>query len=286
MAKRAPLMQAEKEYICQRKAQGMSLRQIAQELRCSVETIRKWWRYQRDGRIPRVRGRPKRGVVSTFPELIRDKAIELKQAHPHWGPISIKLELKRDANFAQQKLPSNAGLSVLFQQVCPECVQPRNRRLTRPKQHGVKGPHQRWQIDTKEQVRVGSDLVSLLELKDIFTGLMIGSQTFVTTTKKRWRRLILAENQQVLRQAFQIWGLPVEVQTDHDSVYVNPNDPSFPSIFSLWLVPGKLRRSVSALQNYRMRAPKPLLSGKDLIQHSARGSAKLMIYINQSYPSR
>lgn len=236
MAQRKPLTQAEKEYICQRKASGVSLLQIAQELQCSTETTRKWWRSQRDGRIPRVRGRPKQGTLSTYPVTVREKAIELKRAHPHWGPISIKLELKREANFSQQKLPSHAGLSVLFQQVCPECVQPRNQRMTRPKRSGVKGPHQRWQIDTKEQVRVGPDFVSLLELRDLFTGLMIGSQAFVTTTKKRWRRLSLVENQQALRDAFRTWGLPLEVQTDHDAIYVNPNDPQFPSIFTLWLV--------------------------------------------------
>jgi transposase InsO family protein len=160
----------------------------------------------------------------------------LKKSHPHWGPESIKLELKQDATFSRQKLPSNARLSELFQQVCPECVQPRNQRITRPKQGGVKGPHQRWQIDTKEQVRVGSDFVSLLELRDLFTGLMIGSQAFITTTEKHWRRLSLAENQQALRQAFQAWGMPLEVQTDHDGVYINPNDHRFPSIFTLWLV--------------------------------------------------
>lgn len=236
MAQRTPLTEAEKKYIWQRKEGGVSLRQIAQELGCSTETTRKWWRNQRDGSSPGPRGRPKRGVLSTYPAAIRDQAIELKKAHPHWGPISIKLELQREATFSQQRLPSHACLSILFQQGCPECVQPRNQRFTRPQHCEVKGPHQRWQIDTKEQVQVGSDWVSLLELRDLFTGLMIGSQAFVTTTEKRWRRLSLVENQQALRQAFQTWGLPREVQTDHDGVYINPNDHQFPSTFTLWLV--------------------------------------------------
>lgn len=235
MVQRTPLTKAEKEFISQQKAIGVSLRQIAQELLCSTETTRKWWRNQRDGHIPGARGRPMRRALSTYPVAIIDKAIELKKAHPHWGPISIKLEIDRDESFSGQRLPSNARLSVLFQQVCAENVQPRNQRFTRPKPVWVKGPHQRWQIDTKEQVQVGSEIVSMLELRDLHTGLMIGSQAFITTTEKRWRRLSLVENQQALRQAFQTWGLPLEVQTDHDGVYINPNDHQFPSIFTLWL---------------------------------------------------
>lgn len=78
MAQRTPLTKAEKEYIGQRKKGGESLRQIAQELHCSNETTRKWWRNQRDARNPGPRGRPKRGVLSTYPAIIRDKAVKLK----------------------------------------------------------------------------------------------------------------------------------------------------------------------------------------------------------------
>jgi transposase-like protein len=91
MAQRVALTEAEKRYILQRKESGASLGQIAQELTCSFQTVRKWWRYQRDGRQPRRRGRPAQGVLSTYPEVVRAKAVELKQAHPHWGPASVKL---------------------------------------------------------------------------------------------------------------------------------------------------------------------------------------------------
>jgi transposase-like protein len=49
MATRAPLTEAEKQYIYDRKQQGASLKMIAQELDCAPETARKWWRYRRDG---------------------------------------------------------------------------------------------------------------------------------------------------------------------------------------------------------------------------------------------
>jgi transposase InsO family protein len=236
MIPRAPLTAGEKDYIHRKKEQGVHLGQIGQELACSYPTVRKWWRYQRDGYQPRLRGRPVRGAVSTFPQFIREKAIELKKAHPHWGPASVKLELKRCFPFAREALPSDARLFVLFHQCCPEAVQPRHRRETRPQTCQVSTPHQRWQMDSKEGVRVAADFVTILEVRDLFSGLMIEAHPFVTTTPKRWRRLSLAEYQQRLRWAFQTWGLPLEIQTDHDGIFILPEDSHFPSLFTLWLV--------------------------------------------------
>jgi transposase InsO family protein len=236
MVQRAPLTKAEKEFILQRKRVGATLGQIAQELACSLETTRKWWRLGQKGCLQRPRGRPKRGALSTYPEALRVKAVELKRAHAHWGPASIKLELERDAQWQGVQLPSDARLSVLFREVCPDAVQPRSRRPTRPQSCTVKNPHQRWQLDAKEGVRVGNQFANLLEVCDRFTGLMIAAQAFITTTPKRWRRLSLAEQQQTLRWAFQSWGLPLEVQTDQDGVYIPTEDPQFPSLFTLWLV--------------------------------------------------
>jgi transposase InsO family protein len=236
MTQRCALTEAEKQYIQQRKEMGISLGQIAQELHCSIETTRKWWRWLCKKKRPGLRGRPKRGTLSTFSQVLREKVVEVKKAHPHWGPISIKLELQHDPHWAPEALPSDAGLSSLFQQVCPEAVQPRQHRPTRPKKNAVQAAHQRWQMDAKEGVRVGHDWVTIQEIRDVFSGVMLAALAFVTTTAKRWRRLSLAEYQQVLRGAFQCWGLPLEVQTDHDGVFVVPKDPQFPSLFTLWLV--------------------------------------------------
>jgi hypothetical protein len=91
-------------------------------------------------------------------------------------------------------------------------------------------------MDAKEGIRVGVERVNVQEIRDIFSGLMITSQAFVTTTPTYWRRLSRAEHQQALRLAFMAWGLPLEVQTDNDGEFVNSNDPTYPSLFTLWLV--------------------------------------------------
>jgi transposase-like protein len=212
MATRAPLTEAEKQYIYDRKQQGVSLTKIAQALHCSWETTRKWWRYRRDGKQPRPRGRPRTGILSTYPQRIREKAVTLKRTHPHWGPANVKLELKDQLKLEADELPSDARLSALFKAKCPEAVQPRQRRhypeSTFPK---ATHPHQRWQMDEKEAVRVGDlDRANILNVRDPVGALMIASRAFVTTTEKGWRKLSLPEVQETLREAFQRWGLPLQ----------------------------------------------------------------------------
>lgn len=236
MSQHAPLTQAERQWISQKKATGESLVQISVELHCSWVTVRKWWRYERDHRQARARGRPKSGALSTFPAPVREKSVEIKKAHPHWGPEMVKLELKKVLCLKTEELPSAARLSILFNQRCPDAVQPRQRRLLPPPDPKVGSVHQRWQMDAKEGLAVGAERVNVQEIHDIFSGLMVISQAFVTTTPKRWRRLSRAEHQQALRLAFTQWGMPLEVQTDNDGEFVNPSDPSFPSRFTLWLI--------------------------------------------------
>lgn len=238
MTTRAPLTEAEKLYIQKRKEAGAPLREIAAELDCAYETARKWWRYQRDGKQAAARGRPAKGILSTYPEQVRTEAINIKRAHPHWGPANVKLEMKERLSLTDEELPSDARLSGLFKAKCPEAVQPRQRR-TYPEKPPPTAiiPHQCWQTDTKEGVRLGDDdVANILEVRDPFAAFMIASQAFVTTSEKHWRKLTLQEIQHTLRQAFVQWGLPLSIQTDREVVYVGSADRNFPSPFTLWLI--------------------------------------------------
>ena len=49
---------------------------------------------------------------------------------------------------------------------------------------------------------------------------MIASRAIVTTTEKGWRKISLPEAQDTLHVAFTEWGGPLEVQTDHEVVYI------------------------------------------------------------------
>ena len=117
---RKALTEAEKQYIYQQKMAGNTLPEIAKKLNCSVETAKKWWRYKRDGKEPRGRGRPAQGVLSTYDKEIRDKAVELKQKYPGRGPKRIKLDLQEALKLEESELcPST--LANGWQRICPLC---------------------------------------------------------------------------------------------------------------------------------------------------------------------
>lgn len=247
MISRAPLTQAEKGYLVARQAAGARLAEIAATLRCSVETVRKWWRKHRRGEATRPRGRPARGILSTYPPDVRARAIALKRAHPHWGPANVRVELQHQLQLAPAALPSEARLTALFKAVCPDAVQPRHRQQypERPPGRATR-PHQRWQIDGKEKVPVGErDVVTVLNVRDPAGALMIASRAIVTTTDQAWRKVTLPEVQDVLRTAFQEWGCPLEIQTDHEVVYTGAPAYDFPSPFTLWLVGLNMRHVTS-----------------------------------------
>lgn len=237
MKVRQPLTEEEKRYLMQRKEAGATLAQIANELDCTLATVRKWWRIQRDGRVVAPRGRAPRGVLSTFRADVREQAIALKRQHPHWGPAVVRVELAEQLDVALAQLPSVSRLAALFKEQCPQAVQVRTRRVY-PEQRpaAVQRPHERWQIDSKEAVPWGErEVATILLVRDPVGALLIASRAFRTTTAKGWRKLTRYEVQDTLRRAFREWGCPLQIQTDREAVFAGAATSDFPALFTLWL---------------------------------------------------
>lgn len=186
MAQRAPLTQAEKQLIVEKKAAGMSLRQISEILQCSFETVK----------MVAVRAGSTSGTSARAAErraiehLSSGRARESNRAKrlPPPGPKMIRLKLEGELSLEKSQLPSAARLSVLFKQACPDKVQPRQRRLVPPPTQTVTSVHQRWQMDAKEGLPVGAERVNVQEIHDKYSGLMIVSQAVVTSLpSNHWR---------------------------------------------------------------------------------------------------
>ena len=220
MTTRQPQTEAEKAYLAERRATGATYPDIAHDLGCAVETVRKPARRQRDHTVPRARGRPARGILSTYPAKLVEPAVTVKRSPPHGGPANVRLELQRQSGLTAAALPRRARLSALFKARCPEAVQP-HRHPSYPERPVPQAwsAHQRGQRDAKEKVVLADQAVaSVLNVRDPVTAVMLASQAFLTTPAHHWRKLTVPEVQAVLRQAFAEWGRPLEIQTDHEDV--------------------------------------------------------------------
>jgi transposase-like protein len=90
---------------------GQTYREIASEFGVSEECVRLWCRRQRDGGDVQDRYyNPRAGVLSQFTVAVRERIVEMKREHEHWGPASILLNMGKESRFAGQALPSRASI--------------------------------------------------------------------------------------------------------------------------------------------------------------------------------
>jgi transposase len=242
MGNRRPLTLAEKERIYKGKLQGLSLSELAAEVGCSVHCARKWWRRGRNQgleglRAPRkVRGPT--GTLSQFAPRVAEEALALKRGHPGWGADRVLVELRRNEEFNDLRLPGPSRLAHFFKERCPECVASRKPRKEQPKRPPIAtGVHEIWQLDNQEGIRLAdSEIATICNIRDPFGAAMIASCAFSVKTKRHWRKLEWTEVRGVLRASFTEWHtLPDAVMTDNELALVgSPNDP-FPGKLTLWL---------------------------------------------------
>jgi hypothetical protein len=109
----------------------------------------------------------------------------LRRAHPTWGAPLIRVFLGRD--FPADTLPTARTLQRWFGQhgLAPA---PKGRR-PRPNPHRARAPHDVWQMDASEQVRLGNgQRVSWLRLADEHTGAVLTTQVFPLGPLERRRQ--------------------------------------------------------------------------------------------------
>jgi hypothetical protein len=137
MKPRPPLSAYEKKRIYAGKLAGRTLASLAEEVGCSWESARKWWRVGRkqgEGGLEAERvARGAVGALSQYPPELASEAVRLKQLHPGWGAKRVWVELRKQDLDPTHPIPSRSRLAALFKERCPDCVAQRHARPPVPR---------------------------------------------------------------------------------------------------------------------------------------------------------
>lgn len=230
---------ADQQSILRLRSEGRIYTEIAQETGWSYATVRKVCR-SRIARLARKLGRPVKGLLSSFDPRVRFACLKIKRSHRCWGPDVVRAELAKRDWAKEVKLPCASQIGAYFSQFKERLVKVR-RHLQLPQ----KGPlplfqpkvHSCWQLDVQEKVELpGYGLANILDIVDTFTGIKIGVFLFPAYQGSRSCKVSLEQYRQALRWAFERWGRPDRIRTDHERVLVPEGDYPYPSVFTLWLI--------------------------------------------------
>ncbi len=101
--------------IVERAKAGETDAQIARGLGLSSWTVRKWRRKgEKEGRVglSPPQGRPATGALGTVSLRMRKAVRELRESHPGWGPLTLRVELEMDVRFAEDRIPSRSRIAA------------------------------------------------------------------------------------------------------------------------------------------------------------------------------
>jgi hypothetical protein len=220
---------------------GWTDRQIAEEVGWSEHTVRKWRRKQeRAGRAGVVSdmGRPARGSMSTFGESVRETLQRWRSEHPGWGPKTLHAELRKDPASAGQRLPSPASIGRYLKAQRLSRGYEKHGVLLVPDRAPATTPHAIWEMDARGYSRVPEvGIVSLIDLNDRCSHVRLLSYPVWVGSQRCQRHPTTDDYQTALRLAFTDWGLPQQLQVDHEAMFAdNTSKSPFPTRLHLWLL--------------------------------------------------
>lgn len=281
---------------------GMTYAQIAEQCGWKPETVKKHClAFVHSGVavfLPRRPGPARKGLLSHFDAIVRFAALRVKRKHRAWGPAVVVDELRQRPSTCHLCLPSVSQLAAHFAQFGTRLVQPRRRLQLPPAIMPTPAAAEKvtFQIDMQERLHLPQlGYFNVLNIRAPRLGLTVGCYPH-RAGEHRWNRKVSQEEaREDCRQTFEHWGLPDEVQTDHDKVLVGTGQYPFPSLFTLWLVGlginhGLIQRVTQngSVERCHRTFDKQMLSGVDCDNWSAflnHVNAE-QIRLNERLPSR
>jgi transposase len=214
---------------------------IAQQIGCSPVTVRKWRRRgMRQGRagLASSLGRPRRGALSSAPSRVSQGVRAWREAHPGWGPKTLRAELVAAPGLALGRVPSRATLARFLKQEGLTRSYARHSELPLTPRGAATAPHEEWEMDARGWSFVPHvGMVSLIHLNDRYSRVRLQSYPCLLGKERVERHPTTRDYQIVLRLTFTEWGLPDRLAVDHESVFFDNETPSpFPTLWHLWLL--------------------------------------------------
>lgn len=167
-------------------------------------------------------------AAPTAPQLVQ-QLCQTRREHPRWGSEMIRLELEEHydpvptARTLRRHL-RHAGLQPAPAGRTPSAEHPRVPRAVRP--------HQGWQTDASEQLRLKTkQRVCWLRIVDECSGAFLKTLVFASA---RWEHVDRHQIQDGLRQVFSCWGLPERLRVDNGYPWGSTGE--FPPEMALWLI--------------------------------------------------
>jgi hypothetical protein len=291
------MMHVERLVSASEAASGQTDAEIAQILGWSKWTVRKWRRaYQKngeDGLLSRM-GRPREGLLSTFPLEVRDELEKMRKTHPGWGPVTLVEELAGDSRFLGLRLPGRAQVAAFLK--AKDLARPYQRRAGLPPAKAPKAQqvHEEWEMDAQGAQQAGTlGQVSVVNLIDVVSRLKVGSYPHLGT-----RGLDGRDYQLVLRMAFLDYGLPLRISLDHDSAFFDNTSASpYPSRIHLWLTALDVQvvfiQKSPPLEHAKIERNHQTISAQTIVGQTWtdlialwQGLSKRREFLNTRYPSR
>ncbi len=196
---------------------GLSVTEVARRYGVTRQTVHAWLRrYARDG-IGGLVDRSSRpaSCPHQMPAVIEARVVELRRAHPSWGPLSIGYQLEQEG---VDPTPSRSGIYRAL--LRHGLVDPRARRRRRSdyKRWERARAMELWQMDVMGSVRLTDDS----EVK-VITGIDDHSRFCVSA--KIVRRATAKPVCEALADAMRRQGVPEQILTDNGKVFTGRFGP-------------------------------------------------------------
>jgi transposase len=213
---------------------------IAERSGWSVSTVRKWRRREAKQGLRGLAskmGRPSAGAMSTFSSDIEQTLRAWREAHPGWGPLTLRVELEQDVSWQDKALPSRTTIARWLKEAGLTRPYERHQDLPQPSSTSAEAPHEEWELDARGYEKVPDvGVVALLNMNDRFSRVKVLSYPCWLGDQRASRHPTTEDYQMAFRLAASEWGLPERLFVDHDSVfYDNGSKSPFPTRFHLWL---------------------------------------------------